>query len=52
MKFYFPNWKAIEFCVIYADEVGYMDLVFIYISSWGKRIVNLFTILTSRTNML
>ena len=29
-----------------------MDLVFVYISSWGKGIVNMFTILTSRTNRL
>jgi hypothetical protein len=52
MNFYFLKWKATEFRVIYADEVGYMDLVFIYISSCGKGIVNLFTILTSRTNTL
>jgi hypothetical protein len=52
MKFHFLNWKANEFIVIYADELGYMDLVFVVISGWGKGIVNLFKILASRTNML
>jgi hypothetical protein len=41
-----------EFRVIYADGVEYMGLVFVYIYSRVKGIVNFFTMLTSRTNML